>query len=202
MTMKHTTTTTTKSTSATVAADGGSGRDAETRRTRRQILVFAAVLVVSMLALVGKTFLYFAKPKQQPIPLLTIEEFDRAKRTWESSGIDSYDMDLAFNGGSNHDIIHLEVRKGMVTTMTKNKKPPAQERTWDEWTVPNQFSMIAADMAKEAHGGFSTREGVVIVLRAEFDPEFGYPKKYVLEVVQGRSPLNSNWAVTHFQAVP
>ena len=198
--------TTTPATTTAAAADDS--RDTGKRRSRRQllvfVLVFAAAILVSILALVVQAVwhFFFTNPKQPTIPVLTMQEFNRAKQIWVSHGIDSYDLDLEFKGGSNSERIHLEVRKGKVTTVTKNGKPPAQERTREEWTVPNQFAMIAADMAKEAHGSFGTREGVVIVLRAEFDPELGYPKRYVLDVVKGRSPLHSNWTVTHFQVVP
>ena len=197
--MKHTTTTAT----TTGPENGAIGGDAGKRPPlRNRLLVIAAVIVVSTLALAIQAIRHWTRPGEAVIPLLTSAEFDRAQRTWESHGVDSYDTDVEFRGGSNRESIHLEVRKGQVTAVTKNGKPPAQHRTWDEWTVPKQFEMIAADMAKHAHGGFGVREGVKIVLRAEFDSELGYPKRYVLDVVRGRSPLHSNWTVTRFQVVP
>lgn len=178
------------------------GQDSSKGRARKQLWVAVAVILVFVVALVGKAVVSFTTTKQSAIPVLTAEDFNRAKQTWESHAIDSYDMDLVFLGGSNKEKIHLEVRKGVVTAVTKNGKPPAQQKTREEWTVPNQFTMIGEDLAKHARGGFSTKEGVVIVLRGEFDPELGYPKRYVLDVVKGRSPLRSNWTVTKFQAVP
>jgi len=182
----------------TANADQGSSKG----RARKQLWVALAVILVFVVALVGKAVISLTGTKQSPIPVLTADDFNRAKQTWESNAINSYDMDLIFLGGSNKEVIHLEVRKGVVTAVTKNGKAPAQQKTREEWTVPNQFTMIGDDLAKHARGGFSTQEGVEIVLRGEFDPELGYPKRYILDVVKGRSPLRSNWTVTKFQAVP
>ena len=98
---------------------------------RRQRRVFFGLIAAFALALVIYACLYFVLPAQPKIPLLTVEEFNRAKQTWDRRDIKNYNMDLGFGGGSNHEEIHLEVRDGKVNIVTRNGKPPSQQRARD-----------------------------------------------------------------------
>ncbi len=177
--------------------------------SRRQMLVFVGVIAIFVLALLIQTYLYFARPATPKIPVLTLDEFNRAKQTWESRDIKNYNLDLGFGGGSNHEEVHLEVRDGKVTVVTRNGKPPAQQRAREEWTVPNQFEMIAQDLEK-SRTGFGTRQGVEIELHGEFDPELGHPKQYerrrqgplTIAFFVGREAIRSRRVAVSTQPLP
>ena len=118
--------------------------------------------------------------RTESIPRLTRAAFDEAKRKWEASGIASYDLDLRFAGGDQQKLVHIEVRAGEVAKCLENEVPPSQKSSWDDWTVANQFAMIGEDLDKseDPANGFHVKDNVVIMLFAEFDPQYGYPLAY------------------------
>ena len=168
-------------------------RPAEPPRSAVKLL-FGMVLVAAVLVggVVGLILVF-----RDPLPALTAETLAAAEATWAQQGPRSYDLDLRL-GGATPGRVYVEVRNGQVVKMTRDGRSPAQRRTWDVWTVEGQFAMIrrelelAADPQQEMQAEAETR----LVLRAAFDPQWGYPLRY-RRVVLGQGPQVS-WEVLRF----
>jgi hypothetical protein len=130
-------------------------------------------------------------------PDLTEAGLDAAERRWQERGPQSYDMDLVIEG-NRPGPVHVEVRRGQVTHMTRDGVEPKQRRTWAVWAVEGLFETIRQELDKTADPaeGFQTAPGSRMVQRAEFDPQYGYPAKY-RRLVLG-SNLELRWDVTRF----
>jgi hypothetical protein len=134
------------------------------------------------------------------IAKLTPEALVAAQRRWNEHGPASYNLDVSLSGSQNGSI-HVEVRDGEVSTMSRNGIVPHQRRTWEYWTVPGQFDTIEeeSEMAKDPTGGFPAPPGAQVVQRAEFDSTYGYPRRYHRSVLG--TQLEIRWEVTSFRAV-
>ncbi len=130
-------------------------------------------------------------------PTLTDAALTAAEVRWETAGPPSYDLDLVIEGRQPGDV-HIEVRSGVVTAMTRDGRTPSQRRTWDYWTVPNQFATIRQDCASAQNpaGGFGAPPGSRVLQRARFDAEYGYPLRYERTVLG--TPLDVRWHITTF----
>jgi hypothetical protein len=147
------------------------------------------------LMLVGG-FLYL----RNPLPTLTRSEFDAAVARWSEHGPRDYDMDITVTGNQ-PGVVHVEVRDGQPTAMTRDGVSPRQRRTWFPWTVLGQFDTIEfeLDAATAPQGTFGGQPGSQLVLRAEFDPRYGYPRRYQ-RIVMGQQ-MDAGWEVTRFMPV-
>ena len=130
-------------------------------------------------------------------PDLTEADLDAAEGRWEERGPQSYDMDLVIEG-NRPGPVHVEVRQGQVTHMTRDGVEPKQRRTWAVWAVGGLFETIRQELDKAADPaeGFQTAPGSRMVQRAQFDSQYGYPAKY-RRIVLG-SNLELRWDVTRF----
>ncbi len=131
-------------------------------------------------------------------PLVTEASLSAAVRKWESHGPASYNLDLKL-GGTQQGEIHIEVRDGRVTKMTRGGRTPSQRRTWEYWTVPSQFETIRQDLelAKSPERPFGVSSPSQVVLRAKFDPELGYPVFYQRHVMGARYDIE--WRYIRFE---
>ena len=110
------------------------------------------------------------------LPVITRADLATAEARWQKQGPASYSMDLMI-GGRRPGPVHIEVRDGKVTRMTRDGVTPSQPRTWEYWTVPEQFETIRQDFdSAETAGGFGAAPGTQTILKAEFDPQYGYPR--------------------------
>lgn len=132
------------------------------------------------------------------IPELTEPLLEAAEQRWQENGPASYDLDLEITGAQ-PGVVHVEVRDGEVTAMTRDGHAPEQRRTWDVWAVPGQFETIEREleMAADPQHEMQAAEGTRLRLRAEFDPQYGYPRQYQ-RMVYGGGP-EVYWRVTTFQ---
>jgi len=137
---------------------------------------------------------------RNPLPRITRANLEAAIERWEKHGPASYNIDLML-GGKRPGPIHVEVRKGEVTAMTRDGVTPSQRRTWGYWTVPEQFETLRADFdsADDSEHPFGAPAGSQSVMRAEFDAELGYPKQYQRQVLG--TDLDVQWEVTRFEAI-
>ena len=88
----------------------------------------------------------------------------------------------------------------ILTKMTRDGVTPSQSRTWEYWTVPEQFETIRQDFdSSETAGGFGAAPGSQTILKAEFDQQYGYPRRYQRFVLG--TDLAVEWDVTHFAPV-
>jgi hypothetical protein len=138
-------------------------------------------------------------PQDDTVPL-TAENLEKAQRLWQAHGPDSYDLDLAI-GGLRAGTVHIEVRHGQVTAMTRDGRSPSQRRTWDAWAVPGQFDTLEIEWAGLAHPerGFAAPPGAQVIERVRFDPELGFPQRYVRQVLG--TELGVEWTTTSFKLV-
>ncbi len=113
------------------------------------------------------------------MPRLTQAAYDQAARLWDEHGPASYDLDLELEG-NRPGKIHVEVRDGQVVHMTRDGVEPKQERTWFYWSVPGQLDTIAEEleMARDPAQSFDSPKATQVVIWGEFDPYYGYPKRY------------------------
>jgi hypothetical protein len=141
----------------------------------RQILLLlllpAAVCIVAA-ALLLQTF------AGQRIPDLTEVELQKAQDLWASSGPASYEMDLEILQGR-PGTVHIEVLNGEISTMTRDGRSPAP-RTWRYWSVPGLFEMLEREleMAEDPVHEVGDAAGTRWQLRCEFDPAYGYPRRF------------------------
>ena len=138
---------------------------------------------------------------RETMPELTPERLAAAQRLWEQQGPRSYDEDLVISG-RRPGTVHIEVRDGTVTAMTREGHTPRQRRTWEYWRIESQFDTMAQDLDSAEHPttGFGAPQGSRAVLRADFDPKYGYPRRYQ-RIVLG-TDLNVEWETTHFRPLP
>lgn len=166
-----------------------------TRRLRR----IAITIACGALGVLGGLLTFVLLTTRRPPPVLTPDALDAAIARWEQHGPRDYDLDLEVRGGGGGKI-HIEVRGGEPTAMTRNGIPAA-EHTWMYWTIDGLFDIIRQDLEglDQPERAFGVADPSEIVQQAEFDPKLGYPKRYRRAVpVAGRE---IEWEVTSFQAV-
>jgi hypothetical protein len=143
------------------------------------------------------TTVLFLRWNAPAAPLLTEQTLAEATQRWRHAGIQNYDLDVEILGRQPGKV-HLEIRKGEPTAMTRDGRTPSQRRTWDAWTVDNQLGMIRDELATagDPSRGFGAPPGSRVVQRARFDPELGYPLDYQRAVLG--TPLEVEWRVVTF----
>lgn len=124
--------------------------------------------------------------------LLTPEQLAEAKARWESRGPADYDLSyLERVDDDRRDNYEVKVRHGEVVELKVNeevfplgKLSPGRRQAF---TVPGMFAQIEKYLAEEEGGkrrNYAT---------ARFDPELGYPLRYVRRVRGSRARLE--WSV-------
>jgi hypothetical protein len=163
------------------------------RRFPRSILL--ALVLVALVAGVGVVLKLFVA---RHLPELTEPLLAAAEARWEANGPANYDLDLEL-AGARPGVVHVEVRDGEVTAMSRDGVTPSQQRTWYVWSVPGQFETIERELelAEDPQFEMQAAEGTQVVLRAEFDPKYGYPRQFHRLVFGGGPEVF--WRVTRFE---
>lgn len=147
----------------------------------------AGTLLGILLVVFGTMAVRWIREQVNAPPLVTDAALQAAWKRWETNGPKNYDLD-AIATGLRAGKVHVEVRNGEVTAMTRDGVTPSQRRTWHYWSVDGLLETVELDLA-------STGEDLMV--RAEFDEHYGYPKRYQ------RIPLdaqpNSGWEITAFE---
>jgi hypothetical protein len=112
------------------------------------------------------------------IPEMTEDSLQTALGQWEARGPDSYDLDVKI-GGAQPGVVRVEVRNGKVTSASRDGQPLA-DRNFDVWSIPGQFETLERELefAEDPQREMQAPPGARVWLRCEFDPEFGYPRRY------------------------
>lgn len=167
------------------------------RRVRPAALVLGVLLGLGLVVVVGLVAMLVSR---DTTPRLTAAAYAAAVARWDANGPASYNLDLDLSG-RRPGKIHVEVRDGEVVHMTRDGVEPKQERTWYYWTVQGQFDTIGQEleMAQQPAESFESPQATNVVMWAEFDPQYGYPRKYD-RVVLGTN-FEIHWQVTKFEPV-
>ena len=168
------------------------------RRLRRSTLVVGVIVGMFVTLLVAG--LVWMVVSRDPTPLLTEADFQAAQERWRKHGPASYDMDVLL-AGNRPGPVHVEVREGQVTLMTRDGVVPRQQRTWEFWTVQGMFATIEQELAMAESGprGSPDPAGTKRELRASFDAELGFPRRFQRTVLGGNQEVD--WTVTGFTAI-
>ncbi|MEX0613193.1 MAG: DUF6174 domain-containing protein [Pirellulales bacterium] len=164
------------------------------RSSRAMLFALLAVIIaITGIAIVLQVFV------AQRIPELTEERLEAALELWEQQGPRSYDLDLEIRGAQ-PGTVHIEIRGGEVTAMTRDGRSPPR-RTWDVWSVPGQFDTLERELvlAEDPQHEMGAAAGTQLQLRAEFDAEFGYPRRYHRYATGGAPEVF--WRVTAFDPI-
>jgi len=130
-------------------------------------------------------------------PDLTFDRLEEAEKLWQQHGPKSYDMDIELRGAQ-PGMVHVEVRNGVVTEETRDKRSPP-ERTWDVWAVPGMFETLERELelAEDPQHEMDVAAGVRLQLRCEFDPKLGLPRRYHRFTTGGAPEVD--WRVKNFE---
>jgi hypothetical protein len=174
----------------------GAAARGENRRRVRPAPLMLGVALGLVLAVVA--IFVFAVLTRDSLPRLSEADYRAAVSRWEARGPADYNLDLEI-AGNRPGKVHVEVRAGQVTRMTRDGVEPKQKRTWDYWSVPGQLDTIGEEleMARDPAASFGNRDATQVVMWAEFDPRYGYPRRYE-RVVLG-TDFETRWHVTRFE---
>jgi hypothetical protein len=173
-----------------------------TRRRRRTTWLVLGMALGAVVASIA-ALLIWGIATRDTTPPLTRADLDGARALWQRRAPAGYDMDLLL-GGQRPGPVHVEVRGGEVTHMTRDGVEPRQRRTWDYWSVDGMFDTLDEefDMAENPERGFAAPPGSQAYLRAQFDPDYGYPQKYRRTLIRhSLPPLEIDWQVQRFSPV-
>jgi hypothetical protein len=137
------------------------------------------------------------------LPQLDVAEFMVSKQKWRDADVQDYRVVVEVTGRQAA-TYSVEVRGGEVRTAARNGQPLRQKRTFATWSVPGMFNTIQSDVANlEKHReGTADRQTPQVLLRAQFDPVLGYPKRYHRTELQKWSTNEEvSWTVVAFDVL-
>jgi Family of unknown function (DUF6174) len=178
-------------------ADDSTSPPGPAAKSRRGCVWFAGGLLLGLAAaLVG----LIAVSRATGLPRLTREAYEKADRLWDAGKVANYNLEVDVTG-NRPSRIHVEVRDGQATHCFRDGVEPSQRRTWYYWTVPGMFDTIGLELEKvdDPATGFGAAAGSSVVLRAEFDEQLGYPRRYSRTVASQN--LDMGWTITRFEVV-
>jgi Family of unknown function (DUF6174) len=137
---------------------------------------------------------------RDPTPALTPALFHAASERWKSIAPANYDIEIRVTG-SQPARYRVAVRGGEAQAAWRNEAPLTTQRTFSTWSVPGMFSTISRDIESVERHAAGTAEPSTprLTLRAEFDPEYSYPRRY--RRIQQWSTVEVAWEVTEFQII-
>ncbi|MCE9604047.1 MAG: DUF6174 domain-containing protein [Planctomycetia bacterium] len=164
------------------------------RGIARRTIVVALIPVLVVAAMIGiRKWIGPGLPECKPADLAA------ARERWAAAGLADYDITIVLSGRQSGEI-KVSVRDSRPTAMTRNGIQPKQERTWEPWTVPGMFDTVDTDLEsterpKEKYGN----DVAGVMIRCRFDERFGYPKKYLHQIMGRHQDLE--WEVTEFKPI-
>lgn len=182
-----------------ITRGNSSSRGPRPRRSRLRTSALVGGAAAGLAVGLAGLLLFVIIERGPTLPQITRDDLAAAEKKWDAAQPPGYDMDVTI-GGRQPGVVHIEVRGGTVTKMTRDGVTPSQSRTWEYWTVPEQFETIRQDFdSSETPGGFGAAPGAQAILKADFDPRYGYPRRYERHVLG--TDLSVEWTVTRFDAV-
>lgn len=162
-------------------------------------------VVLTLLAIGGGLFAALLVMRQvhyDPTPSLSPEQFHAAHDHWKAHKLPNYDIEIKVTG-PNASVYRVEVRDGDAIAAWRNGQPLKQHRTFGTWSIPGMFSTISRDVEalEQAEKAGQQRP---LILRAGFQPEYGYPEHYRRidnGSRKGSDSITVTWDVTEFRVV-
>ncbi len=116
---------------------------------------------------------------RDPTPRLAPEAFYAAFDRWKATAPPDYNIEIEVTGPQAA-VYRAQVRGGQPIAAYRNNQPLRSRRTFGTWSVPGMFSTMARDVdAVERRAAGQSRPGEVeLILKAEFDPMYHYPRRY------------------------
>ncbi len=162
------------------------------RRSKLRPLVLGLIGGTAVMGLLVFAVLLFSA--RGALPLVTEESLAAAMQRWEDRGPKSYRLSLLVTG-TRPGPVELEVRRGEPVRLTRDGREPARH-TWDFWTIDGQLEAIEGELTGDVQTMFGVPDRSAVLIRGEFDPDLGYPRKYQRQVL-GRD-LEVGWEVQSF----
>jgi hypothetical protein len=146
----------------------------DVRLSPRGLLLGAIVAMLALVAILLGLRFFFA----DNTPDMTEATLQTAMQQWQARGPASYDLDVRI-GGAQPGVAHVEVRNGVVQVATRDGRP-LQDWNKDEWSIPGQFEALEREFEFKAdpQGEMDAPPGATLWLRCEFDPKYGYPRRF------------------------
>lgn len=178
---------------ASPSGNGASAEPTAERRTSNRVLMLAVAAALVLIAVAVLTYVFAA----ERMPDLTEARLQAAMDQWAENGPSSYTMALELRGAQ-PGTVHIEVRDGTVVDATRDGREPPP-RTWNVWSVPGQFDTLERELvlAEDPQHEMDVAAGATLHLRCEFDPQYGFPRRY-LRFGTGGVP-EVFWRVTAFE---
>lgn len=158
----------------------------------------ALILILAVASLV-----LFLWTMRRPIPTVTRERWEEARKLWNSKRPENYRIQTRVTGrqGARYDVT---VRNGQVVRALRNGEPLSEGRTQATWTVEGMFDTIAFDVEALARStrGLSEGERRSLLLRCHFHPDWGYPDVFQ-RIEWGADSTNPDvsWKVDVFEVL-
>jgi hypothetical protein len=154
---------------------------------------------------VAATLVVAAILHRDPTPGLTPAIFDAAHERWASSPPADYDIETRVTGPQPA-TYRVQVRGGQALAAWRNGAPLTNAKTFGTWSVPGMFSTISRDLESEAAriSGRARPGTPQLILKAEFDPQYHYPKRYrriEWGSRRGSNAVTVTWEVAAFNVV-
>jgi hypothetical protein len=166
-------------------------------RVSRSAAGFFAGAIIGLILVVLVWQGFFGEPG---IPPLTTNDWQQSFQRWSSAGVQDYDLEVQVTGRQAATYA-VQVRNGQVSRATRDGELLPQQRTWTTWSVEGMFETIARDLdSVERHAtGRAEPSTPRLQLRAAFDPELGFPQRYLrTEMVRLGANPEVSWRVVKF----
>ena len=175
-------------------ANAASPKQTPARRSRASAVVWGGVCALVTALVIGAIYAFTATGPR--LPEIDQAQLDAARATWKQKGPADYDITVAVSG-TRAARYHVEVRDGQAVRATRDGDPLKDPRTLGTWSVPGMFDTMQSDvdhMTKPIQ--INARESHRVSPRAEFDAQYGYPRRY--RRIEWGSSIEVGWEVTHF----
>jgi hypothetical protein len=170
------------------------------RRLQRYSRSAAGFFVGGLIGLIAAVIIWRTMFGQNVLPALTRHEWDESFRKWEAAGVRDYDIEIKVTGRQAATYA-VQVRAGIPISAQRDGYALPQQRTWSTWTVEGMFETIGRDLESvEKHATGRAESGTPqLQLRGTFDPELGYPQRYLrTEMVKFGANPEVSWGVVRF----
>lgn len=130
---------------------------------------------------------------------LVVDDLREARELWRRRGPTSYTLVIETRGAAGSRSV-VEVRDGEVVSMQTGERP-ASRTAWPYWSVEGLFDFLDSELrnaaaARQTYGA----EPEQVVLKASFDDELGYPRRFLRHVLGSRNSVE--WEVESLIALP